>query len=259
MDALCSMFTHALRSKVLIGVPLADFGRKCNLYYADDLLVLSLGGLEDLRIIKLMLYIFEGMTGLAMNFSKTCLYASGRDSLPDPVAANTLSCARGILPVTYLGIPISGRRPRRQDWEVIITKISRRLASWKVRFLSLGGRLTLVNSVLSAIPTYWMPLFKVLCWVIKKINRIRRDFLWSGTDIDHPKCRLVGWKTLCRPREFGGWGILDLQCFNQALLGKWWWKFMSDASWGAANVILFNYGIQRWNMFPRLSGRVSFF
>lgn len=65
-------------------------------------------------------------------------------------------------------------------------------SSWKVRYLSLGGRLTLVNSVLSAIPTYWLSLFKIPCWVIKKINRIRRDFLWSGTDIDHPKCRLVG-------------------------------------------------------------------
>ncbi|XP_039123641.1 uncharacterized protein LOC120260266 [Dioscorea cayenensis subsp. rotundata] len=259
MDALCAMFIHALRSKVLIGVPLGNYGRKCNLHYADDLLILSLGGLEDLRVIKLMLYVFEGMTGLATNFSKTCLYASDRDTLPDPVAASTLSCARGILPVTYLGIPISGRRPRRQDWEEIITKINNRLPLWKGRYLSLGGRLTLVNSVLSAIPTYWMSLFKVPCWVIKKINRIRRDFLWSGTDIDHPKCRLVGWKTLCRPREFGGWGILDLHCFNQALLGKWWWKFMSDASWCGANVILFNYGMQRWNMFPRLSGRVSFF
>lgn len=115
MDVLCSMFSHALRSKVLIGVPLGELGSRCNLHYADDLLVLTTGGLEDLWVVKLMLYVFEGITGLAMNFSKTCLYSSSRDLLPDLATADTLSCTRGIFPVTYLGIPIFGKRPRRQD------------------------------------------------------------------------------------------------------------------------------------------------
>lgn len=113
MDAFCSMFSYALRSKVLIGVPLGEFGSRCNLHYADDLLVLTTKVLEDLRVVKLILYIFEGLTGLATNFSKTCLYSSSQDSLLDSAAANTLSCARGMLPVTYLGIPISKKRPRR--------------------------------------------------------------------------------------------------------------------------------------------------
>lgn len=79
-----------------------------------------------------------------------------------------------------------------------------------------------MNSVLSAIPTYWMSLFKLPCWVIKATDRVRRDFLWSGPDIDHPSWRLVGWNNLCRARDQGGWGILALANFNQALLGKWW-------------------------------------
>lgn len=57
-DALNSMFSQALRSKILVGVPLSEFGRSCNLYYADDLLVLTTGGLEDLTIVKLILYLF---------------------------------------------------------------------------------------------------------------------------------------------------------------------------------------------------------
>lgn len=138
-----------------------------------------------------------------------------------------LTCERGVLPVTYLSIHISGRRPRKQDWEGLISRIRKRLASWKVKHLSIGGRLTLVNSVLTALPTYWMSLFRLPSWVIKEINRIRRDFLWSGTDIDHPSYRLIGWNNICRTRDQGGWGILDLYNFNQALMGKWWWKFMT--------------------------------
>lgn len=124
------------------------------MHYADDLLVLTTGGLEDLRIVKLILYVFEGTTGLATNFSKTCMFSSTWGVLPDPEAAEMLSCERGLLPVTYIGIPIAGRRPRRQDWEGFIMKIRKRLSSWKMQHLSLGGRLTLVNSVLIALPIY---------------------------------------------------------------------------------------------------------
>ncbi|XP_039115621.1 glutamate receptor 2.7-like [Dioscorea cayenensis subsp. rotundata] len=121
-----------------VGVPLGEFGSRCNLHYADDLLVLTTGGLEDLRIVKLILFMFEGITSLATNFSKTCLYSSDLGKLPEVDVTDTLSCERGLLPVTYLGIPISRRRPRKQDWEGLISKIRKRLASWKVRHVSLG-------------------------------------------------------------------------------------------------------------------------
>lgn len=154
MDVLSSMFVHALNTKVLVGVPLGEFGSSCNLHYADDLLILTTGGLEDLRVVKLMLYVFEGLTGLETNFDKTCLFSSKIGKLPEVAAALTLNCAVGTLPVTYLGIPISGRRPRKQDWEGLFLKIRRRLSTWKASYLSLGGRLTLFNSVLTALPTY---------------------------------------------------------------------------------------------------------
>lgn len=179
----------------------------------DDLLILTSGGFKNLRIIKLTLYQFEGMSGLETNFLKTCLYTCRLGELPELAAAATLHC-------NYLGIQISGRRPCRQDWEGVILKVRRRLASWKMQHLSLGGRLTLVNLILSKIPTYWMPIFRLPCWVIKDIDCIRRDFLLSGPDIDHLGCRLVCWKNLCRPRDLLGWGILELSSINQALLGK---------------------------------------
>lgn len=95
--------------------------------------------------------------------------------------------------------------------------------------------------------------------MIKKVDRIRRDFLWSGLDIDHPRCCLVGWKNLCRPHDQSGWSILDLASFNQSLLGKWWWKFIMDPSYCGAKVIQFNYGFSRASLWPNQSGRISFF
>lgn len=48
----------------------------CNLQYVDDLLIIPIGGVEDLRIFKLILYLFEGLSGLTTNFTKMCLYST---------------------------------------------------------------------------------------------------------------------------------------------------------------------------------------
>lgn len=44
--------------------------------------------------------------------------------------------------------------------------------------------------------------------------------------------------------------ILDFYIFNQALLGKWWWKFLIDDSWCLSKVISFNYSMSRGIYFP---------
>lgn len=136
---------------------------------------------------------------------------------------------------------ITGRRPRNQYWEKLIAVISSKLSDWQTNFLSLGGRLMLVNSILSVISTYWMPIFKLHIWVIKAIERIWRDFLWRGTDLDNPKCQLVNWKCLCQPEEQGWWRIINLEDFNTALLGKWWWKCVQNKDWCGRIFIQFNY------------------
>ncbi|XP_039136185.1 uncharacterized protein LOC120273588 [Dioscorea cayenensis subsp. rotundata] len=261
VDVLSAMFNHALATHVLHGVPLGSQGNVCHLQYADDLLILSAGGIKDLRIIKLILYVFEGMSGLAVNLNKTCLVSTKFGSLPCPTSLATLSCSANVLPITYLGIPIVGRRPRRQDWEVLILKIKVRLSSWKANYLPLGGRLILINSVFSELPTYWMSIFRLPKWVCKCIDRLRRDFLWSGPDIDHPKCRLVNWRRLCLPRSQGGWGIINLEDFNCALLGKWWWKVVNDEFWCGSAPIIHNYfqHHSKWNLWLPRSRHCSFF
>lgn len=70
-NVLSLMFNHALEYGVLVGIPLGHFGKMCHLQFADDLLLMMAGGIKDLRIIKLILYLFEGMSGLAINFHKT--------------------------------------------------------------------------------------------------------------------------------------------------------------------------------------------
>jgi hypothetical protein len=56
----------------------------------------------------------------------------------------------------YLGVPLTGRAPRRQDFEYVIDQVNAKLMHWKANQLSFAGRVTLAKSVLEAVPIYPM-------------------------------------------------------------------------------------------------------
>ncbi|XP_039115891.1 uncharacterized protein LOC120251437 [Dioscorea cayenensis subsp. rotundata] len=88
-----------------------------------------------------------------------------------------------------------------------------------------------------------MSIFKLPAWVIKDIDKIRRDFLWKGPNLGSKEVRLIAWSKITRLRDMGGWGILNLQTFNNALLGKWWWKLTCNPNSNWAKIINANYSI----------------
>lgn len=57
--------------------------------------------------------------------------------------------------------------------------------------------------------------------------KIRRNFLWGGTSLEERKIHLVNWELVCQPKKLGGLGVLDLKIFNEALLAKWYWQWIS--------------------------------
>ena len=71
-------------------------------------------------------------------------------------------------PFSYLGLPIDCNMALVKSWEPIIDKFSKRLSKWKASLLSIGGRSTLISSVLGAIGTYYFSLFPMPITVNKK-------------------------------------------------------------------------------------------
>lgn len=67
----------------------------------------------------------------------------------------------GKLSYTCLGLPIGRNSRSKRFWALVIDKVERRVAGWMRNFLSLSGRLTLINSVLANIPFYFKPLFEM--------------------------------------------------------------------------------------------------
>ncbi|KAE8655306.1 2-succinylbenzoate--CoA ligase [Hibiscus syriacus] len=52
-------------------------------------------------------------------------------------------------------------------------------------------------------------------------------FLWGG-GMDRNKIRWVSWPNVCKSKEEGGLGVLNILNMNRALLGKWSWRFANE-------------------------------
>lgn len=78
----------------------------------------------------------------------------------------------------------------------------------------------MVNSVLSALPTFYICTLKLPASIIKQIDKYIMHGLWDGSDINRKETCLVSWKKACRPKDQGGLGIINLRAQNNVLLLK---------------------------------------
>ncbi|PNX64457.1 ribonuclease H, partial [Trifolium pratense] len=130
-------------------------------------------------------------------------------------AAAALSCKVGNIPFLYLGLPIGGDSRRLIFWEPVLTRLKNRLSGWKSRFLSFGGRLVLLKSVLTSLPVYALSFFKApsgkWCWRLL----VDREGLWfrvlaarygveGGRVRDGGRCGSLWWREIVSIREGGG-------------------------------------------------------
>ena len=72
----------------------------------------------------------------------------------------------------YLGLPLGATFKDKTIWNPILEKMERRLAGWKRLYLSKGGRVTLIKSILSNLPTHFLTLFPILASVANQIERL---------------------------------------------------------------------------------------
>ena len=169
--------------------------------------------------IRLALTCFQAFTSLKVNTGTSEIVLVGEVGNIDALAT-ILRCRVGSLPMKYLGMPLGTPYKIASIWNPILERIEKKLSGWKCLYLSKGGRLTLLKSTLSSLPTYYLSLFVIPIVVADRLKRIQRNFLWRSSKVCF-KYPLVAWENVCLSLEMGGLGIRKLVHFNIALLGKW--------------------------------------
>ncbi|GJS35386.1 hypothetical protein Tco_0533768 [Tanacetum coccineum] len=106
-------------------------------------------------------------------------------------AASKLGCLVLKTPFTYLGTKVGGNMSRKQAWKEVVDKVLSRLSRWKMKLLSIGGRLTLLKS----------------------------------RDPKSNKASWVKWNKVLTPKDKGGLGVSSLFALNRGLMLKWVWRF----------------------------------
>ncbi|XP_075083624.1 uncharacterized protein LOC142167360 [Nicotiana tabacum] len=201
-------------------------------------------GAERLQVshLNLTLLIFEGISGLQINMLKSTIYLINEVSNLEELA-EFLCCKIGSLPTTYLGLPLGAKYKSIGVWSDVVEKVEKRLSAWQMQYLSMGGRLTLIISVLDSIPSYCMSLYPMPSSVLKQLERLRRRFLWEGNNTTH-KFPLVKWAKVIRPKYDGGMGLRNLKLHNKNMLMKWLWRYgqLELAYW--EDVITTKHGAQ---------------
>jgi hypothetical protein len=212
-----------------------------HLQYADDTLLIGDDSVENIWCMKAILRWFELMSGLKVNFSKSKLYGINVESGLLSVAAKFLNCLLGSMPFMYLGLPV-GANPRKEEtWKPVVESLKNRLFSWQNRYISFGGRVTLINSVLASLPIFYLSFMKMPVKVWKVLVSIQRNFLWGGAS-GKKKIAWVKWSDICRSKEKGGLGIRNLRLVNISLLAKWRWRLLSAPNEVWAQTLIAKYG-----------------
>ncbi|PNY14141.1 cysteine-rich receptor-like protein kinase [Trifolium pratense] len=140
------------------------------LQYADDTLCIGEATVENLWTLKAVLRGFELVSGLKVNFWKSCLVGVNVSHDFLHMASTFLNCRIGRIPFIYLGLPVGANPHRYATWVPMMDAIKRRLGVWGNKYISLGGRIVLINAVLSAIPIFYLSYMKMPVKVWKEVG-----------------------------------------------------------------------------------------
>jgi hypothetical protein len=203
--------------------------------YADEVIIFAAPDVNEDHAIARLLSIFGDASGLRTNLAKcsiTTIY--GVEELIAQVQ-EVLLCPVIPFPIIYLGVPLSMGPIPRSFIRPLVDKVARKLPTWKGPLMPKSGRLVLTKAVLSTIPTYMLMADQLPAWAIEDIDRIRRKFLWAGSDSSvRGKC-LVAWPTVCLLTIHGGLGVQNLKLASFALRTRWLWlqRTDPDRAWAA--------------------------
>ena len=177
MEALSLLIQRAVEGNFLSGSRVAIRGGEgeviSHLFYADDTLLLCEPNKDQMKFLSWTLMWFEAMSGLRINLNKSEIILVGPVDNVVKLALE-LGCGIGSFPTSYLGLPLGASHKATRVWDSVEERFRNRLTSWKMQYISKGGRITLIHNTLSSLPIYHLSLFRMPQKICTRLERIQR-------------------------------------------------------------------------------------
>lgn len=233
IDGLSKLINLAQREGKIKGLKISNDLFISRAMFVDDVLLAGIDSLEDWRAYQGILDLFCKASGMKISLRKSCFYENYVDE--EHLAAITslmpFKCCKVVDGFTYLGFQLKPNGYLLKEWHWLIQKFESRISHWTFRLLSIGGKLTLVKSVLMGTPVYWFSLLPVPCLVINTLRKLIFNFLWTGgLKKSSLSMIMISWDKISLPETAGGWGLKDLSVFSAALRLKSLWRAIFGTS-----------------------------
>jgi hypothetical protein len=207
VNELSLALQDALQANQLTGILL---GPNCppihSLMFADDLIICGRANVQEAQEISQILDHFCHHSGQTPNWSKSGILFS------KSVTMQVKEDIRRFFPApdidssfTHLGHPlILPSKDRSAAYAFVYDKFKSKLCTYKANRLSHAARLTLIKSVFSSIPVYYMSNLLFSKKFLAKLTAIIRKFWWTGVQDDQTTRSLClrAWADVCIDKKW---------------------------------------------------------
>lgn len=241
-EVLSGLCANSQEKGLLSGVSIATGCPKLNhLLFADDTMLFCKASKKNAESLKALLTVYESVSGQLINKQKSSIFFSKKTS------QSTRSIVKAILEIDkeggmgkYLGLPEEFGRRKKDIFASIVGRVQLRSRSWSLKFLSPAGKMIMIKSVLSAMPSHSMSHFKLPKGLCLELQSAMTRFWWDSNP-EQRKMSWISWEKMTKPKKKGGLGFKELTFTNDALLAKLSWRILKNPNCLLARCLLGKY------------------
>lgn len=154
------MIVEARRLGQFKGIKRVDYVIITHLLFVDDVVRFGTGSIEEWSQLSDIIKLFCSASGMELSFNKSSFMFHNMEE--NVLHHISIIFPYGMSPIEngfkYLGFYIKPNLYRISDWYWLVNRYEKRIGHWVFKYLSLGGRITLLKVVLTSMLVYWFSL-----------------------------------------------------------------------------------------------------
>ena len=157
LERLSILLEEVVRDKTIHSVNFTGQIKISHLFFADDIFLFLKAKIIECQNLKNILQIFCKCSGQIISTQKSRLsFSPNTSKQTKELIASIFDIPSTTQLGTYIGTPIFTTRRKAFAYQYIVDNIQKKIEGWQTKYLSIAGRVTLINSTSASIPIHAM-------------------------------------------------------------------------------------------------------